>query len=61
MVKTVTCTVCGRSFRTESDRKRHKCLDDRRKPVSKQRGAVQCQNCHKWFRSKGGMAAHRCL
>ena len=50
MVKTVTCTVCGRSFRRESDRKRQKCLDERRKPVSEQRGAVQCQNCHRWLR-----------
>ena len=61
VVKTVTCTVCGRSFRRESDRKRHKCLDERRKPVSEQRGAVQCQNCHRWFRSKGGMVVHRSI
>ena len=27
LVKNVTCTVCDRNFRRESDEKRHKCLD----------------------------------
>ena len=61
VVKNVICVVCNRSFRRESDKKRHKCLDERRKPVSEQRGAVQCQTCRRWFRSKGGMAVHSCL
>ena len=41
--------------------KRHKCTAERQKPVSQQRGAVQCGTCHKWFRSKGGLAVHRCI
>ena len=27
--KNVVCAVCDRSFRWESDKKRHKCLDER--------------------------------
>ena len=38
--------------------KRHKCVDERRKPVSEQRGAAQCLICRKWFRSRGGLALH---
>ena len=56
----VVCDVCGRMFRRESDKKRHKCLDERRKPVSQQSGAVQCDVCRKWFRSRGGLAVHTC-
>jgi len=56
----VVCDVCSRKFRRESDRKKHKCLAERRKPISEQRGAVQCQQCHSWFRSRGGLAVHRC-
>ena len=41
--------------------KRHKCTAERQKPVSQQRGAVQCGTCHKWFRSKGGLAVHSCI
>ncbi len=36
----VECNVYGRKFRREGDRKRHKCVDERRKPVSQQKGAV---------------------
>ena len=56
----VQCEVCGRKFSRESDRKRHKCVDERRKPVSQQKGAVQCGTCHRWFRSRGGKAVHVC-
>ena len=56
----VECEVCFRKFRRESDKKRHKCLSERNKPVNQQKGAAQCQSCRKWFRSKGGMAVHTC-
>ena len=49
--------VCDRLFHRESDKKRHKCLDEKRKPVSKRSGAVQCDVCRKWFRSRGGLAS----
>ena len=35
----VKCGVCGRSFRRESDKARHKCKSEREKPVSEQRGS----------------------
>ena len=41
VVKSVTCAVSSRSFRTERDKRRCKCLHEKRKPVSKQIGAVQ--------------------
>ena len=49
------------SFRRESDKLRHKCLDERQKPVCEQRGAKQCSHCQRWFRSRGGLAVHRCM
>ena len=58
--KGMVCEVCSRSFRREGDKKRHKCVSERRKPVSEQLGAVQCQSCQKWFRSRGGLAVHVC-
>ena len=30
----VVCEVCSRSFRREGDKKRHKCVAERQKPVS---------------------------
>ncbi len=36
----VECVVCSRRFRRESDRKRHKCIEERQKPISEQRGAA---------------------
>ena len=42
----VKCGICGRSFRRESDKKKHKCVVERAKPVWEQRGAVQCRTCH---------------
>lgn len=56
-VRDVVCEVCSRR---ESDKKRHKCLAERQKPISEQRGAVQCQQCYSWFRTSGGLAVHRC-
>ena len=47
-------------FRRESDRKRHKCVAERRKPISEQHGAIQCTACSRWFRSRGGLAVHTC-
>ena len=35
---TVECKECGQTFRRTSDRKRHKCLAERAKPVKEQRG-----------------------
>ena len=32
----VECKECGRTFRRTSDRKRHKCLAERAKPVKEQ-------------------------
>ena len=60
-VREVVCELCSRNFRRESDKKRHKCVDERLKPVCDQRGAVQCPQCQRWFRSKGGLAVHRCV
>ena len=50
---------CGRLF-SRSGLPRHKCLDERRKPVSEQRGSRQCSSCERWFRSAGGLAVHKC-
>ena len=54
--KEVECTVCGRQFRRECNKACHKCSQERRRPVRQQEGAVRCV----WFRSRGGLAAHRC-
>ena len=50
----------SRTFRRESNCKRHKCVAERRKPVSELRVSVQSQMCRMWFRSKGGLAVHVC-
>ena len=50
--KIVVCVECGRCFRRESDKARHKCVVERRKPVSEQVNAVQCEKCGRWFRSR---------
>ena len=55
-VRDVVCENCCRTFRRESDKKRHKCLSERQKPVSQQQGAIQCLHCRRWFKSKGGLA-----
>ncbi len=59
-LREVACEACGRRFRRESDKKRHKCIEERRKPVREQRGAVQCVTCMKWFLSRGRLAVHTC-
>ena len=56
----VQCPECSRTFRRESDMKRHKCLVERRKPIHEQRGAAQCSTCKKWFKSRGGFTVHSC-
>ena len=57
---TVQCMVCGRTFRREQDKARHKCIEERLKPVHQQQGALQCSTCGKWLRSRGGLAVHNC-
>ena len=44
-----------------NDLKRHKCIAEREKPIHKQRGAIECQTCKKYFRSKKGYAIHKCV
>ncbi len=39
---------------------KHKCADERKKPLSQQKGAVRCISCNRWFGSRGGLAVHRC-
>ena len=58
--RSVVCLVCDRTFQRESDKARHKCLDERRKPVSAQAGSVRCDRCGRWFKSRGGLAVHKC-
>ena len=55
----ISCSVCNRTFSRSGDLKRHKCLDERAKPICEQRGAVQCQHCQRWLRSAGGLAIHQ--
>ena len=52
--------VCGRYFRRECDKVRHKCTAERSKPVCEQKGAVRGTVCGRWFRSRGGITVHRC-
>ena len=42
----IKCDKCNRLFRREKDRKRHYCISERQKPMSEQRGAVQCRTCN---------------
>ena len=50
-----------RNFRRESDKARHKCVNERRKPIREQQGATQCLQCTRWFQSRGGLAVHLCV
>ena len=34
---------------------------ERRRPVREQDGAVRCDVCGRWFRSRGSLAVHRCV
>ena len=56
------CVMCvdGGLIRRESDKACHKCAAERRRPVCKQEGAVQCELCRRRFHSRGGLAVHRC-
>ena len=54
------CIECGRAFRRESDKARHKCKLEKERPVNEQAGATKCERCTRWFRSKGGLAVHHC-
>ena len=56
----VVCTVCGRDFARKGDMARHRCLEERARPVSEQRGASQCGRCGRWLRSRGGLVRHVC-
>ena len=58
--KSVLCSSCNRAFSRPQDKARHKCLAERQLPVHQQRGSAQCVSCCRWFRSKGGLAVHRC-
>ena len=53
-------TVCGRDFARKGDMAWHKCLEERARPVSEQRGASQCRRCGRWLRSRGGSVRHVC-
>ena len=57
----VQCTVCLRSFKSQSGLSRHKCRAERELPVNQQPGARQCSRCERWFRSAGGLAVHKCV
>lgn len=56
--QTIECRDCGRRFSRPSDMKRHECVAERAKLAC--RGAVQCDVCHKWLLSKGGLTVHKC-
>ena len=43
-VRDVMYEVCFRTFRRQSDKARHKCMEERRKPIREQQGAIQCSN-----------------
>ena len=58
--KSVCCAICERLFASESGLRRHKCREERLKPIHEQAGAVLCEPCHRWFASRGGFAVHSC-
>ena len=49
------CEVCSRNFRRQSDKVRHRCVEERKKPIREQQGVSRCSHCFRWFRSKGGL------
>ena len=51
---------CLRLFSHVGDIKRHKCTAERQKGIEDRRGSCRCTHCGRWFRSKGGLAVHRC-
>lgn len=56
----ILCELCSRSFRRDSDKHRHKCVDGRQ-TVCKQHGAAQCSQCQRRFRSRARLAVYRCM
>ena len=54
------CDVCQRTFAHQKYKNRHKCLAERRKPISEQSGSRLCNACGRWFLSAGGLASHKC-
>ena len=54
------CQKPCRSAVTENVTKYDKCIDERKKLVNEQEGAVKCETCERWFRSRGGLAVHTC-
>ncbi len=44
-VCSIKCNLCMRLYRRESDKARHKCVEDRAKPVKEQDGSVECGEC----------------
>ena len=49
------CKECERVFRRVADRTRHKCTAE-----AYLRAVRWGTRCHRWLRSKGGLAVHRC-
>ena len=58
--RSIKCDLCMRLFRREADRARHKCTEERAKPVKEQSGSVKCGECGRWFKSRGGLTVHKC-
>ena len=54
VVREVVCELCFKRFWMESDKQRHKCMEERQRLVWKQCDAAQCSQCQRWFRSRGG-------
>ena len=52
----VFCDVCQRTFAHQKCKNRHKCLPERRKPISEQSGSRLCNGCGRWFLSADGLA-----
>ena len=57
---TLQCTLCSRTFHMELDMARHKCIEERLKPVHQQQSDLRCSNCGRWFKSKDVLAVHNC-
>ena len=54
--------MCNMSevFRTEGGKARHKCTAELQLPIEEQSDAIQCGRCECWFRSRRGLAVHKC-
>ena len=51
--------VCQECSRRIGNLARHKCIDEKSKPLCDQVGAQQCTKCDRWSLSRGGLAVHR--